>query len=380
MIFDKFKRIIVTVIFLSLTNAVTNSSNAATIATFPILDDLKSQGKPLAKETKKWMKAWRGTNLDNPEFKFPGLSGASSIHLQIQQLDPTSKKGYNGYGFFMSHNSSGNPDTEIAYFNLAAILGHDDIFRPAIAYTLGSKTMLKFKSLLASTPITGAIRLKNKATILKAIATNRPLKGCLKAEKSNTYTDYAAIANTNASLMGAPQTSNLIIRALQANNPQPVAGQIIKLKKGYKGDVAQLAREYSIIMTLDAVFQQWDRYTGGNVALLTDKAGDAHFYATDNGGAALLTSPVLVTRNLNWFSRYDRQTITQLKALYAFLINPAKGYLGYKNAQLFVAHLGLYSELPPATYVSLLRRNLQLLLAHVATVERKFGSKAAYLP
>ena len=378
MIFDKFTRLIASVIFLNLIHAVTNNSYATTIGTFPILDTLKSQGKPLAKQTTKWMEAWRGENLDNPEFRFPGLSGASSIHLQIQQTDPTSKKGYNGYGFFMSHNISGNPDTEIAYFNLAAILGHDDIIRPAIAYTLGPKTLLKFKSLLTSTPITGANRLKNKATILKAIATKRPLKGCLKAEKSNTYTDYESIVNVHALPLGAPQTSHIIIKALQANNPQPNAGQIIKLKKGYEGDIAQLAREYSIIMTLDAIFQQWDRYTGGNVALLNDKAGNAHFYATDNGGATLLSNPALVTRNLNWFSRYDRQTINQLKALYAFLITPTKGYLGYKNAQLFVTHLGLYSELPPATYVSILKQNLQLLLARVATVEKKFGSKAVY--
>ncbi len=39
----------------------------------------------------------------------------------------------------------------------------------------------------------------------------------------------------------------------------PAEGQTLELSKGYVGDAAQLAREYSVLMTLDAVFQQWDR-------------------------------------------------------------------------------------------------------------------------
>jgi hypothetical protein len=362
---------------LVLGNVTTNNAHAASTQKFPILDRLQSQGQPLAKETIKWIKKWRGINLDNPEFRFEELSGSTSINLKVRKLDATDSKGYKNYGSFVPRNGSANFNTEIAYFNLAAILGHDDIFRPATRYALGPKATQSFKLLLDTTPITGDLRLANKDRILTAIAKNRPLNGCLKANKLNTNIAYDAIADMPVAF---PQFSNPIIAALQAINPLPVAGKMLQLEQGYKGDALQLAREYSILMTLDAIFQQWDRYSGDNVVIAKDDTGIAHFYTTDNGGAELTNDNTWLTRNLNWFSRYDRQTINQLKLLYGFLVNPSNGFLGYKNAELFVVDLGLYSEHTPTEYVALLKRNLGLLLKQVAQNRRKFGDKRVYFP
>ena len=83
-------------------------------------------------------------------------------------------------------------------------------------------------------------------------------------------------------------------------------------------------------------------------------------------------------RNLRWFSRFDRHTIEQLRVLYGFLVNPESGFLSYTNAEQFVVDLGLYSELKPTEYVERLKRNLRLVLEHVAAIESKYD-KAAYL-
>ena len=83
-------------------------------------------------------------------------------------------------------------------------------------------------------------------------------------------------------------------------------------------------------------------------------------------------------RNLSWFSRYDRKTINRLKEVYAFLNNPASGFLGYTDAEKFIVDLGLYFENPPAVYVSRIKRNLGLLLERVNSIEAKYGD-AAYL-
>jgi hypothetical protein len=102
----------------------------------------------------------------------------------------------------------------------------------------------------------------------------------------------------------------------------------------------------------------------------------AHCYATDNGGADVSSR---LDRNIGLFSRYDRRTIDGLKALSAFLKNPAIGFLGYTDAETFVVDLGLYRQHPPADYVDRLKSNLDFLLQHVSGVEARHGADA-YLP
>jgi hypothetical protein len=377
--FTKITVIFSIVTLVTLGNAVKNTAYADTILKFPIPERLQHQGKPLANETIKWMNRWRGIDLDNSVFKLDELSGSTSIYLKVRKLDVGSKDGYKAYGTFMSRSWSANPYSELAYFNLATILGHDNIFRPAVRYALGPKARQAFKVLLEQTVVPPGNRLDNKNLILQDIATGKPLNGCLKAKKQASDIAYNAITDIKASPNGHPRMNNPIIAALQAANAQPVIGQKIELLKGYKGDIVQLAREYSIIMTLDVIFQQWDRYSGDNVALAKDKFGVAHFYSTDNNGASLENDTSLVLSNLKLFSRYDRKTINQLKALYGFLLKPAKGFFGYRNAELFVVDLGLYDNAKPSEYVQILKQNLKLLLNNVAKVESRFG-KNAYLP
>jgi hypothetical protein len=159
-------------------------------------------------------------------------------------------------------------------------------------------------------------------------------------------------------------------------NPQPQSGVTLDLGHGYKGDAVQLAREFSVIMTLDVIFRQWDRYSGGNVVIAKDDAGMAHCYATDNGGADVSSR---LDRNIGLFSRYDRRTIDGLKALSAFLKDPASGLFGYTDAETFVVDLGLYRQHSPADYVDRLKSNLDFLLQHISGVEARHGADA-YLP
>jgi hypothetical protein len=319
------------------------------------------------------MKKWKGMDLDDTaKYQFTELSGSTSINLKIQTVaaDPKSR------GTFIPRNAAANPNTEIAYFNMAAIIGWDKIFRPAVRYELGAIASRGFKNLINSTPIRGNQRTENKRRILAAIATGVPLKGAVKARKQQSATALDSIANTGASPNGAPRSSHPIIASLQAGNPMPVAGKEVVLKTGYKGDAYGLAREYSVIMTLDSVFQQWDRYSGGNVIVSNDKEGRAHFYATDNGGADINRGSSWTERNLGWFSRYDRSVVAKLREIYEFLGDPSGGYLGYTDANKFIVDLGLYFELAPEVYVERIRRNIGLLLKKVETTEGRYGPKA----
>ena len=200
----------------------------------------------------------------------------------------------------------------------------------------------------------------------------------VKAKKHKSAVSLDAIANTGAAPNGAPKSSHPIIASVQAGNPLPVKGKVEVLKTGYKGDAFELSREYSVLMTLDSIFQQWDRYSGGNVVIYNDKDGNAHFYATDNGGADVSKTTSWTERNLGWFSRYDRSVIAKLREVQKFLTNPASGYLGYTDPNQFIVDLGLYFELKPEVYVERIRRNLDLLLKRVQAVEAKHGSKTYF--
>jgi hypothetical protein len=370
-----------------LVDAAISTVQANVIKQAPIIAKIQTlkPPQPLSKETKKWMKRWVGTNLEAPGFEFYELSGSTSINLKVHKIDPTDLiNGYQAYGTFVTRGGSANFDIELAYYNLAAILGHDDIIRPAVRYSLGKKASAAFIALMEKKRLTITdpkdrvlVRIDR---ILNRIATTPSLLGCLKAKKHDSYAEYKSIADKSRAAPSGPLTDNPVIAALQAANPQPIANTKIELQAGYTGDLLQLAREYSIVMTLDAVFQQWDRYNGVNVGLARDSANIAHFYMTDNGGADMSDYLPSIKRNLNYFNRYDRKTIAKLKQLYYFLNNPARGFLGYKNAETFVVDLGLYSEFPPAEYIRMLKRNIQILLGKVSATERQYGSAKTYLP
>ena len=350
-----------------------------TIEEYPILEKLLAQGNALSAVTTDWMKKWRGMDLDSADYDFKELSGSTSINMKIRKLDPTDPQGYKSRGSFVPLNGAANPDTEIAYFNLAAILGYDSIFRPTVRYELGSKASASLKRLIENTSIHGRDRVENRDSILHEIASGQPLRGCVKAKKLDSARAYDEMVNPSAAGNGAPRGGNPVISSLQVDNPQPKGGVTLELCHGYQGDALQLAREYSVIMSLDAIFRQWDRYSGGNVVIARDEAGVAHFYATDNGGADVSSQQSRLERNIGLFSRYDHKVVDGLKALLAFLKNPASGFLGYTDAEAFVVDLGLYRQHPPADYVQRLTSNLDFFLQHVDGVEARHGADA-YLP
>ncbi|MDQ6656287.1 MAG: hypothetical protein M3Y80_10795 [Verrucomicrobiota bacterium] len=343
---------------------------------FPILEKLLAQGTTLSAVTQEWMKKWRGMDLDSADYDFKELSGSTSINLKIRKLDPADPQGFKSRGSFVPLNGAANPDTEIAYFNLAAILGYDSVFRPTTRYELGPKASAVFKTLIEHASIHGSDRIQNRANILKEIASGKPLRGCVKAKKLDTTRAYDEMVDPRAAGNGAPRSSNAVIRSLQAENPQPKGGTNLDLVHGYTGDALQLARELSVLMTLDAIFRQWDRYSGGNAVIAKDDAGVAHFYATDNGGADVSNQQNRLERNIGLFSRYDHRTIDGLKALSAFLNNPASGFLGYTDAETFVVDLGLYRQFAPAEYAARLKSNLAFFLQHVSSAESKHGADA----
>ena len=343
---------------------------AYTITGFPILERIVADGEILEPDTVKWMERWRGMNLDDAaRYRFPELSGSTSVNLKIETTEVPAKS----RGTFVTTNSATNPNMEIAYFNLLSILGWGHLCRPAARYELGPNASQRFRQLMQSTPIQNEDRRQNRDRILAAIASGNPLLGAIKAKKPDTVTELESIAES-----GGPRSSHPVIRAIQAGNPLPPVGERLDLGAGYAGEARLLAREYSVLMTMDSLFHQWDRYSGGNVTIRKDDAGNAHFYSSDNGGAGLFDGTSWVTRNLGRFSRYDRNLIDRLAGLRAFLAGTSGTFLGYQDRLAFLSDLGLYFGLEPQRYRDRLSRNLGLLAERVAAVQAASGARAFF--
>jgi hypothetical protein len=234
-----FCRLIVSVFWCASSSAPA-ADRSYVVERYPILEAIEASGVRLAGETRNWMAKWKGMSLENsPAYQFKELSGSTSINGKIQRLAPDDPKGFTPLGAFVPRNASANPNTEIAYFNIAAIIGHDKFFRPAVPYELGPKGRAAFKALILITPIKGQARLKNRRRILEAIETGRDLQGCIKAKKADSERTYDEIVRSRA-----PNGKHPIIAYLQASNPKPTSGSVVTLASGYNGDALELAREF----------------------------------------------------------------------------------------------------------------------------------------
>lgn len=347
---------------------------------FKILNAIEAEKGKLAPSTKKWMKKWKDMNLeDTALFTLAEISGTTSINIKVQKKDATDEKGYKSYGSFVTTNEAANPNAEIAYFNLAAIVGADSFYRPAVRYELGPKAKVTFKKVLTATPVKGVMRTNNKKNILKALEKPVDLRGCVKAKKEDFSVELEDMVGPSVPGMLPLKATHPVVKFIRGNSVAPKRGDTIQLKNLYIGDALTLSREFSIMMTLDVVFGQYDRLSGGNVVIMKDENQVAHYYATDNGGAYVVASTGNALKTAKSFSRFDKKTILKLQELHAFLQNPALGFLGYKDAKAFVVDLGLYFDMTPERYVGALKDNLTILLNRVKESEKQYGSQA-YFP
>jgi hypothetical protein len=347
----------------------------------PILTALESSGKVLSPRTQYWMKNWQGVNLeDTSQIQFKEIAGTTSVTLKIAKRDPTNPQNMISLGSFLTSNDSGNPNSELAYFSLAALLGVDEMFRPSLRYDLGPQASSQFKNLLAQTSVYGKQRSMNKKNILAHIKSGEILPGCLKAKKKDGTISLDNLLSSGNwyNESGGLNKNHALIKFIQAQNTQPLAGQKLNLKTGYIGDAYELSREFSILLTLDSVFGQYDRMSGGNINVEKDELGKAHFIGSDNGGSEIIGSTQWTKINLNYFSRYDRNVIQELKRFYDFLSNPQQDYYGYQDPEKLIVDMGMYFGATPKSYITSLKKNLDLLFQKIRNTELRYGNSTYF--
>ena len=317
---------------------------------------------PASESNKKWLKHVRSMDLENDtNYSFPELAGKTSCMLKIDKDGKT-------VGSFLwrrSSGNSGNPNTEIAYFNMARILGFENIVRPGVPFKIGPRAITNYEKLLKNDPINNQQRQDNRTATLAFIQSNPgEMRGALKCKKPKSTEEYNEIVGNNGPNMDDP-----IMRLVQADQPMPAGDVTIKInKKIYKASAVDTGRAWSNLLVLDVIFGQWDRFSQGNVTIVTQDDTFALF-STDNGGADF--GQTWPERNVGWFSRYDTNTVARLKQLSAFLEGQENEFGGYTNPKALVVDLGLYQEDSPANYVKKLSRTCKLMLA---TMQKSISS------
>ena len=321
------------------------------------------------------------TDLEKVDNFVFDLSGQTSVNLNVQ-----SNVGA-GEGTFVTRNSSANPNAEIAYASLAQMLGVGDIIRIAIPFSLYETSMLIFKNLiergLADGTLHGVARTRNAHNILARIAGNpQELKGCFREKKlGSLFSANNLVANDG------PNFNEQLFKDLQAINPKPQKG-VYEFRYGGYLDRPRGAREFSVLMTLDSIFGQWDRYSGGNITYRKFGAdgNNLQLYSADNGGADYWNQNVTWgTKTAGWFSRYDKKVIDQLRILQKFMTGRSAGlYIAaadsyYSDPRELVTDMGMYYENSPEFYRQSLSQHLAMFLKTVDANISKYGEAAVFL-
>jgi hypothetical protein len=309
-------------------------------------------------------------NLDfeSEDYKFADGSGGMSINLEYK--GPKGER-----GDFLSNNPDGNgdngaghPQGQIVAYNLSRILGYSDIYGRAVWYKIsgrparvlgelaaaakGNKHVMTAKSRLALTVrqpvIEGSISLYGNS---------RPL--------NVTGFENGAVGN------GVFRASHAIANWIQAKGEQPQDRSTMIGK--YRMNEQQAAKDLSTIFLIDALTEQWDRFSGGNIQCI-EVGNELHrFVAYDNGGAGVPAySPAYVGRYHSWVSRFDRQVAAQILALDAFINNGSGQFLSFTNPDDLMKVIGLRN------FKGSFKKHLAKTAAHVRATVDRYGEDAFF--
>lgn len=316
-----------------------------------------------------------GVDLNGSETTFSMTKSGTSCYAVVS---------VNGQpvGAFLPHNSATNPNTEAAYGALAYMLGYEAHFQLGIPVKLNEGGVRKFSNLIESRISTMAqARLKNCQNLKAKIAQNpSSLVGVYKFWNGPKPEGIESMANPSAAGNGAPNFGHPVMKALQATNPWPSPSDWILLKPNskYKARVDILAAQHGVTMLFDALFAQWDRYSGGNVTVALDSQNQMFYMFTADNGGATPSSSKWTEKHLRWVSRYPLSLVNRFAELELFLLGRRPEFLGFNRPHDFIVGLGLVYDSSPEQYRAQLLKNLATIRTVVQERVNEFGKGAVF--
>jgi hypothetical protein len=279
---------------------------------------------------------------------------------------------------FAPAGSSNNLEAEVVSYRLARFLGVSDIYNPVTYYELGPKATARFKALLLKHPESYENRRENKSRTLAEIKSHPDKEFGIYRQRpeGKAYVAYGL------GLEGQPNTSHPLFSGIRADRPQPsLTPMALTGVKGARSSFPKptaperdIARELSVLLTIDQLMGQWDRFWK-NLEATGDVNGRLHLLARDNGGADVDDGWEWHATYLKILTRYDRSVMEQLIQLNAFLQGRTATLGAFTSVESWKTTLGFRKPQSFNTF----KRKLALLVGQtLPNLEAKFGKNVYF--
>lgn len=303
------------------------------------------------------------SNLDfnAPNISFKYKDSGTSVGMKVQR---------DGKGLckWVPRNAAADMEGQVVTYHLGRFLGMSELVMPSAYFKITGNSVAKFKEMLVSASEKNKWRSKNRNDLLAALSKDgSAMMGVVTPHLQFDSPEVKGLANASANTINS---SHPIAKFIRATSPMPSTHQMSLDGVKVDGRVPteselELARQFSMIMVLDILTGEWDRWSGGNVEAGTD--GDrVFFFSRDNGGTSMSGSGVL-KKYAGIVTRFDRSQIVRLQRLAELLSDPAE-------AAKIAAALDLSSN------PKILLSRVQALLVHVQAQVEAHGENLAFFP
>ena len=291
-------------------------------------------------------------DLSSPSVSLKISGGGTSVYAVIQENGRAT-------GAILPENESTSVSGEIFAWTLSRALGVSELFQPSVYRPLSGPSLQAFLTVVPTSPMDKKPREANRLAILKRTRKNPNGLPAVYKSWDLKPADYDAIEGAQKinELHVLPGSSNTISSMLQCNGPRPSAYTRVSFNGGSNTEF-EIARELSSIALIDALTQQYDRYTGGNIQTV-NRGGRVTFVAYDNGGTWGGTG--WTKKNLAMITRFDSGVANQILAMDDFFRSRIP-YLGLRSEREFATAFD-FAQSPKD--LSNFKQSLKLVAEHI---------------
>jgi hypothetical protein len=242
-------------------------------------------------------------------------------------------------GRFRSETSSTSVTGEITSFNIARALGCGELFQPTVKMQLRGKALVAFRRLLEAATFPEEKQDERLEVLAELDREPDVLRGAYKPMTPENALKYHGAERVEEAPNGGLETDEVVAKFLRHDAPQPGREPIELPHIHARAPAAQLARELSDILLVDALAGQWDRFSGSNLHVRVE-ADRAQFMAIDNGGANFANDQGYFEKFTHWVTRFDQPVVANLFALDAFL-KKRGAFRGFVNEHALASALDI---------------------------------------
>lgn len=297
----------------------------------------------------------KNLDLASPNISLSPSTGGTSVYGVVSLNGKVT-------GAIIPENSATVLSGEILAFNLARAFHVETIYQPAFYHFLTGRNLTVFKSLVDNMPAKFKLKRENKTNIQDRIRRNPQGIPAIFKEFGAKPVDYDALVSVSNNSLNKVHilrgSKTPLASFLLCEGPMPSINTTISINGGTNAELFA-AIQLSTIFLIDALTQQWDRFSGGNLQTITTKDGIVKFVAYDNGGT--WGGLRWTEKSLKIVTRFDSQVTNEIIQMNKFFKNGTP-YQGLRTDSEFAEAFGI-AKFPQA--LANLKKSLPIVVSHL---------------